>query len=154
KPFSGGARPALTHDHQRGQNTTPSQRIAGHAPPLNLAHAAQTGFGWYFEYYNAWYPDCDDTAMVAMALKRVGGERNLAAAQRGVDWLLAMQNDDGGWAAFDKTTHRHILEYIPFADHNAMQDPSCPDITGRVLECLAWHGFTIEHPAVQRAIAY
>ena len=47
-----------------------------------------------------------------------------------------MQNDDGGWAAFDRTKDRPILEKIPFADHNAMQDPSCPDITGRVLECL------------------
>lgn len=112
------------------------------------------GAGWYFEYNNAWYPDCDDTAMVAMALRRVGGADNLDAAQRGVDWLLAMQNDDGGWAAFDKTRHRQILEYVPFADHNAMQDPSCPDITGRVLECLSWHGLIIEHPSVRSAIEY
>jgi squalene-hopene/tetraprenyl-beta-curcumene cyclase len=109
---------------------------------------------WFFEYNNAWYPDCDDTAMVAMALKRAGGRENIEAAQRGVNWLLAMQNDDGGWAAFDKTTHRQYLEYIPFADHNAMQDPSCPDITGRVLECLSWHGFDNGHPAVRRAIEY
>lgn len=112
------------------------------------------GFGWYFEYHNAWYPDCDDTAMVAMALRRAGGEKNIAAAKRGVDFMLRMQNDDGGWAAFDKTTHRQVLEYIPFADHNAMQDPSCPDITGRVLECLSWHGFRVNDPAVRRAIAY
>ena len=92
--------------------------------------------------------------MVAMALQRAGGEENIAAAKRGVAWMLAMQNDDGGWAAFDKTTHRQILEYIPFADHNAMQDPSCPDITGRVLECLSWHGYTIAHPAVAKAVAY
>jgi len=112
------------------------------------------GYGWYFEYHNAWYPDCDDTAMVGMALIRAGGEDNIAAAKRGVEWLLAMQNDDGGWAAFDRTHHRQILEYIPFADHNAMQDPSCPDITGRVLECLSWHGYDNSHPAVKRAIAY
>jgi len=110
--------------------------------------------GWWFEYHNAWYPDNDDTAMVAMALKRAGGAANAEAATRGVQWLLAMQNDDGGWAAFDKTTHRQILEYIPFADHNAMQDPSCPDITGRVLECLSWHGYTVAHPAVHKAVEY
>jgi squalene-hopene/tetraprenyl-beta-curcumene cyclase len=110
--------------------------------------------GWYFEYDNDWYPDVDDTAMVAMALRRAGGEENRAAAQRGVAWILAMQNDDGGWAAFDRTRHRPILEYVPFADHNAMQDPSCPDITGRVLECLSWHGFTVRDEVVQRAIAY
>src|SRR5690606_32213412 len=29
--------------------------------------------GWYFEFNNPFYPDVDDTAMVAMALKRIGG---------------------------------------------------------------------------------
>src|SRR3954452_22576465 len=87
-------------------------------------------------------------------MRRVGGGGASAAIERAIAWLLAMQNDDGGWAAFDKTKHRQILEYIPFADHNAMQDPSCPDITGRVLECLSWHGYRNDHPAVRRAIAY
>jgi squalene-hopene/tetraprenyl-beta-curcumene cyclase len=125
--------------------------------PPSAQKNGQTGFGWYFEYHNAWYPDCDDTAMVAMALRRAGRRTSSEAsnaAQRGVQWLLAMQNDDGGWAAFDRTRHRQILEYIPFADHNAMQDPSCPDITGRVLECLSWHGFTNDDHAVRRAIRY
>jgi len=110
--------------------------------------------GWYFEYNNGWYPDVDDTAMVAMALRRTGGTENIEAAQRGVEWILAMQNRDGGWAAFDRTRDRRILEYIPFADHNAMQDPSCPDITGRVLECLSWHGHTVKDDHVDRAIRY
>lgn len=110
--------------------------------------------GWWFEYRNAWYPDVDDTAMVAMALRRTGLPEGVAAAERGVQWILSMQNDDGGWAAFDKTRDRRIYEFVPFADHNAIQDPSCPDITGRALECLAWHGYRIDHPAVARAIAY
>ncbi|HEX7009476.1 MAG TPA: squalene--hopene cyclase [Phycisphaeraceae bacterium] len=110
--------------------------------------------GWYFEFNNPFYPDVDDTAMVAMALSRIGGEEAQAAAKRGVAWALAMQNDDGGWAAFDRTKDRPILEHVPFADHNAIQDPSCPDITGRVLECLGWHGYKTDHPAVQRAIAF
>jgi len=110
--------------------------------------------GWCFEYDNAFYPDCDDTAMVAMSLLRVGGAANRAAAERGIRWLLAMQNADGGWAAFDRTVDRPVLEYVPFADHNAMQDPSCPDITGRVLECLATAGYNAGHPAVARAIAF
>ena len=65
-----------------------------------------------------------------------------------------MQNSDGGWAAFDRTEDRPLLEKIPFADHNAMQDPSCPDITGRVLECLGHCGLTIADAAVRRAIAF
>ncbi len=114
--------------------------------------------GWYFEYANAHYPDSDDTAMVAMALIRIAPNDDAspihAAAKRGVRWMMAMQNDDGGWAAFDRTQHRSVLDYVPFADHNAMQDPSCPDITGRVLECLAWHGYTTEHAAVRAGIAF
>src|SRR5207237_9451492 len=98
----------------------------------------------------------DATARWTMALNRVGGPRALAAGaiDRGIAWLLAMQNDDGGWAAFDKTKDRPILEKIPFADHNAMQDPSCPDITGRVLECLGHCGLTTRHPAVRHAIGH
>jgi squalene-hopene/tetraprenyl-beta-curcumene cyclase len=110
--------------------------------------------GWFFEFENPHYPDVDDTAMVTMALRRVGGTVASEAVSRGLNWLFAMQNSDGGWAAFDKTTDRPILEKIPFADHNAMQDPSCPDITGRVLECLGHCGYTADHPTVRHAINF
>jgi squalene-hopene/tetraprenyl-beta-curcumene cyclase len=110
--------------------------------------------GWYFEFNNPHYPDVDDTAMVTMALKRLGGKAAEAAVQRGVNWLLAMQNDDGGWAAFDRTRHRPILEHVPFADHNAIQDPSCPDIAGRTLECLGRCGLPNTHPAVRKAVNF
>ena len=69
-----------------------------------------------------------------------GGE-TAAAIDRGLRWMLAMQNDDGGWGAFDRNNDREFLCYIPFADHNAMIDPSTPDLTGRVLEALGrWAG--------------
>ncbi len=110
--------------------------------------------GWFFEYANGFYPDTDDTAMVSMALRRIGTPEGIEAGKRGVRWVLAMQNEDGGWAAFDRTEDRPILEHVPFADHNAIQDPSCPDITGRILECLGYYGFTASHPVVQRAVRY
>ena len=110
--------------------------------------------GWFFEFANPHYPDTDDTAMVAMALRRVGGDVAKPAIDRAIKWLLAMQNADGGWAAFDRTRDRPILEKIPFADHNAMQDPSCPDITGRILESLGHNGLRADHPSVRRAIDY
>ncbi len=110
--------------------------------------------GWFFEFANPHYPDVDDTAMVTMSLKRAGGAAAEDAVKRGINWLLAMQNDDGGWAAFDRTKQKPIFEHVPFADHNAIQDPSCPDIAGRTLECLGHCGFTITHPAVRKAIDF
>ena len=102
---------------------------------------------WYFEYANEWYPDTDDTAEVLTALSRVrfpGESEDLAregAVARGQAWMLAMQNRDGGWGAFDKDCDSEVLTYIPFADHNAMIDPSCEDITGRALE--AFHSIGV-----------
>jgi squalene-hopene/tetraprenyl-beta-curcumene cyclase len=111
--------------------------------------------GWCFEYRNAYYPDVDDTAMVLIALARSGVAREVpATVERACRWLLAMQNRNGGWAAFDRDIENPLLEKVPFADHNAMLDPACPDITGRVLEALAYHGYRLGHPAIDRAVQF
>jgi squalene-hopene/tetraprenyl-beta-curcumene cyclase len=68
--------------------------------------------------------------------------------------MLAMQNRDGGWGAFDRNNDHEFLCYIPFADHNAMIDPSTPDLTGRVLESLGQLGNRLGDPAVDRAVTY
>ena len=47
-----------------------------------------------------------------------------------------------------------ILNQVPFADHNAMLDPSCPDITGRVLECLSRYGYRPGHAAIDAGVRY
>lgn len=109
--------------------------------------------GWFFEYANAHYPDTDDTAMVLIALARMG-RRHHSAARRAVAWLLAMQNSDGGWGAFDRNIDNEVLTKVPFADHNAMLDPSCPDITARILESLSHYGLRLGDPRVDRAVAY
>jgi len=113
--------------------------------------------GWAFEYANEFYPDIDDTAMVMLALSEVTGSDpavHAAASKRGLDWLLAMQSGDGGWAAFDADNNWEFLSQVPFADHNAMLDPTCADITGRVLEALAAHGMPNQHRAVRRGVEW
>lgn len=113
--------------------------------------------GWAFEFNNDFYPDVDDTAMVLLAFQKARASdaaAQRACQKRAVDWMLAMQSKDGGWAAFDADNNWKILSHVPFADHNAMLDPSCPDITGRVLEALIRCGVPKDHPAVRRAIDY
>lgn len=113
--------------------------------------------GWSFEFNNEFYPDIDDTAMVLLALAKTYGSdqaRQRACVERAIDWLLAMQGKDGGWAAFDVDNNWNFLSHVPFADHNAMLDPACPDITGRVLEALVSCGLKPDHPALRRGADY
>jgi squalene-hopene/tetraprenyl-beta-curcumene cyclase len=115
--------------------------------------------GWSFEFRNDYYPDTDDTMMVLMALRFaspscVPDNTLKEIFQRTLPWLFSFQCKDGGWAAFDKDVTQRWLENIPFADHNAILDPSCSDLTGRMLELLGYIAFDRNHPAVVRAIAY
>jgi squalene-hopene/tetraprenyl-beta-curcumene cyclase len=114
--------------------------------------------GWFFEYRNPFYPDNDDTAAVLTTLSRLDlgrdDGRRRSAIERGLRWLLTMQNPDGGWAAFDRECDNEVLTFIPFADHNAMIDPSCEDITGRTLEALHYLGFPAQHPVVRSGVRF
>jgi squalene-hopene/tetraprenyl-beta-curcumene cyclase len=113
--------------------------------------------GWHFQFHNECYPDIDDTSMVLLALQRTALADDpdvRAATRRGIDWILAMQNRDGGWAAFDVDINNQVLTKVPFADHNAMLDPSCADITARNLEILGTLGYRADHPAIARALDY
>lgn len=113
--------------------------------------------GWCFEYNNAFYPDTDDTSIVLLALAKTARNDKpevRATLERGLRWMMGMQNRDGGWAAFDRNIDRKVLEKVPFADHNAMLDPSCADITAHVLECMGHFGYRTDNVQVQKAIRY
>jgi squalene-hopene/tetraprenyl-beta-curcumene cyclase len=110
--------------------------------------------GWCFEFNNPYCPDVDDTAMVLLALHTAGYQADDSLYERVVRWLLSFQNRDGGWAAFDKDVQNPLLENVPFADHNAILDPSCCDVTARVLEILGNLGFRQGHPAIRQAIRF
>ena len=65
-----------------------------------------------------------------------------------------MQSKDGGWGAFDVDNNLAILNHVPFADHNAMLDATCPDLTGRVLDALCTTGPGPGHPGVRRGVEF
>ncbi|MCG3148481.1 MAG: Squalene--hopene cyclase [Verrucomicrobiae bacterium] len=135
----------------------PGDWIIKHSESHRYTEANKPVGAWFFEYHNEFYPDVDDTIMVLMALNRVQSDfdrEKSAAIRRGIRWVLGMQGKDGGWASFDKDNDKWLFTQVPFADHNAMIDPSTSDIAARTLECLSHFGFTVEDECVTRALAY
>ncbi|MGN6871590.1 MAG: prenyltransferase/squalene oxidase repeat-containing protein [Solirubrobacteraceae bacterium] len=142
--------------------------------------APRTG-GWAFQPGNETMVDNDDTGTVLTAFGSVlAGDsldpevthRVTASRDRGRDWLLGMQNPDGGWSAFvhglpakrpgplfqgpvevsldDPVAALRTLLDPP----RELGDPSTEDLSGRVLDGLGRVGLTTESPAVQRAIEF
>ena len=113
--------------------------------------------GWAFEFVNTQYPDVDDSAVVLSALHRLSANQTCGlecAKQRGMDWLLSMQSNSGGWAAFDRDNDMVILNRIPFADTEAMVDHPTADVTGGVLEAMGYFGFDKEHPRAVKGLRF
>ncbi len=107
--------------------------------------------GWAWTDRPGGVPDADDTAGALLALRNMGPiDRDvIAAAVAGVDWLLNLQNSDGGIPTFCRGWGR-----LPF-------DRSTPDLTAHAL--LAWSSWHEHlptqsrsrlHKALQRALRY
>ncbi|MCK5849415.1 MAG: squalene--hopene cyclase [Kiritimatiellae bacterium] len=93
-----------------------------HQHPLTYGAAG----GWSWTDLPGGMPDADDTPGVLLALKRLGlvDDEVKSAACRGIDWLLDLQNSDGGTPTFSKGWGK-----LPF-------DRSCPDVTAHTLWAL------------------
>ena len=112
---------------------------------------------WAFQFENRFYPDLDDTAMVLMALLRAGYAEHEAHRKRlalAANWVVGMQNADGGWGAFDIDNNAGYLNNIPFADHGALLDPSTSDLTARCIEMLAVLGYRRDFPPIAKGLAF
>ncbi|UCZ53552.1 squalene--hopene cyclase [Bacillus shivajii] len=95
--------------------------------------------GWGFSHINTINPDVDDTSASLRAIHRIaaryGNYQN--SFSRGASWLLTMQNNDGGWPAFERNLNKPFAALIPFKDaERVFLDPSTADLTGRALEFL------------------
>lgn len=92
--------------------------------------------GWAFQYNNDYYPDVDDTAVVAMALDRADRAVYGDSIGRASEWIKGMISKNGGWGAFDADNEYYYLNYIPFADHGALLDPPTADVSARCVSFL------------------
>jgi squalene-hopene/tetraprenyl-beta-curcumene cyclase len=100
--------------------------------------------GWAFEFANDNYPDVDDTAEVALALRRVDLRpaaadhgRARGALERAARWVEGMRSADGGWGAFDADNTRALVRELPFLDFGEAIDEPSADVTAHALEMLA-----------------
>jgi squalene-hopene/tetraprenyl-beta-curcumene cyclase len=104
-----------------------------------FTQAAAGGWGW--TVLPGAVPDADDTAGALLALFHLGADAPgaQAAARRGIDWLLGIQNGDGGIPTFCRGWGR-----LPF-------DRSCPDITAHALVAFdAWYAWM--EPGLRRKL--
>ncbi len=115
--------------------------------------------GWAFQYANAYYPDVDDTAVVAIAMDRLTSDEDKKPYAERIDrareWIIGMQSKNGGWGAFDADNTCHYLNHIPFADHGALLDPPTADVSARCVSMLAQLGDTIQSSdCLKRGVDY
>ena len=111
--------------------------------------------GWGFSDSNHFVPDNDDTgaALRGLSRQRKTSEKARNTWRKGLNYLLAMQNRDGGWGAFEKNAYHPILAYLPIENaKDALIDDSTADLTGRVLELLGNYGhYNLKDAFVKRA---
>lgn len=82
--------------------------------------------GWGWTNYSGSVPDADDTPGAIIALLEIyeGSKEEIRSIEDGCNWLIDLQNSDGGFPTFCKGWGR-----LPF-------DRSCADLTGHSLLAL------------------
>jgi squalene-hopene/tetraprenyl-beta-curcumene cyclase len=113
------------------------------------------GGGWAFQFLNSYYPDLDDTAVVAWSMHQARDPSRYAqSVERALDWLVGMQSLNGGFGSFDADNTHYSLNEIPFADHGALLDPPTSDVTARVVSLLTRVAREKDQPALARALDF
>ncbi|WP_251284211.1 squalene--hopene cyclase [Cytobacillus sp. AMY 15.2] len=112
--------------------------------------------GWGFSDVNTLNPDVDDTTASLRAIAG-GAEKSSeyqSAWDRGIQWLLSMQNDDGGWPSFERNTENPWLDFLPIEKGEYMfGDPTSADLTGRTLEFLGnYTNLPADDPLMKNAV--
>lgn len=114
--------------------------------------------GWGFSDSNTFIPDNDDTSAVLRALTRESKSNASVkvAWEKGVTYLLGMQNKDGGWGAFEKNAYQPIFAHLPIENaKDALIDDSTADLTGRVLEFLGkYAGYNEQQSFIKKAVKW
>jgi len=148
---------ALAADPDFKKNLSAVERTAVQRRLLSQQHYREHPYthaapgGWAWTDLPGAVPDADDTAGTLIALRNLDlGDRSVTgAAAAGIEWLLGLQNRDGGIATFCRGWNA-----LPF-------DRSAPDLTAHAIAAMsAWLGL-LSGPlrrrvdrAIRRALGY
>ncbi len=130
-----GSKEAITASY-RSLDWLVKQQLRDAPGDWRESHPSLAGGGWAFQFENSFYPDLDDTGMVAWALNRAEDERYDETILRAMDWACGMQSKNGGFASFDADNTHAYLNHIPFADHGALLDQPTSDVSARLATVL------------------
>ena len=118
-------------------NWLKEQQLSDEPGDWRIQKPELSGGGWAFQYSNYYYPDLDDTSMVAWAMHRTNNKSYSEPIQRAANWVAGMQSRGGGFGSFDINNTHFYLNEIPSADHGALLDPPTADVTGRAIALLS-----------------
>ncbi len=133
-----------------------TKQLSDEAGDWRIQRPHLKGGGWAFQFENPHYPDVDDTAVIAFAMATSQLSNMDENIQRATEWIVGMQDKQGGYGAFDVDNTYYYLNEIPFADHGALLDPPTVDVSARCLMLMAKIAQPPPHyqTAIERCIQY
>ncbi len=140
----------------RGYEWLKGKQLSDEPGDWRISKPDLAGGGWAFQFENPYYPDVDDTAVVAFAM----ADSNLPELEQSIHsatrWVVGMQSKNGGYGAFDVDNTYYYLDEIPFADHGALLDPPTSDVSARCAMLMAKvaQNHAEYLPALERTIEY
>jgi squalene-hopene/tetraprenyl-beta-curcumene cyclase len=146
---------------QKGVDFLWSRQHEKHGDWRYQIHTPVSPGGWGFTLHSESYPDLDCTASTLLTLRDVYGdswEDRGIDFNRGIDWLLVMQNWDGGWGTWDRQAGLFGI-FVTMVMKELVSpfvlNESIVDHTTRVLMTLSRFGHTeASSPSVRRAVRW
>ncbi|WP_305907380.1 squalene--hopene cyclase [Methylomarinum sp. Ch1-1] len=141
---------------KRAYDWLKTKQLSDQVGDWQISRPGLPGGGWAFQFNNAYYPDVDDTAVVAFGMAESGLPDLEQSIHQATRWIVGMQSRNGGYGAFDVDNTNYYLNEIPFADHGALLDPPTVDVSARCAMLMARVAKDHDEylPALERTLDY